>query len=66
MNTVVTPAARAWAMIAGIEPPLDLLTYQIHMPWPSNAPAPTAPTFTGEVGFAIGGCSGRLETTSGP
>src|SRR6476469_7066970 len=29
--------AWAWAMIAFRSPPFDLLTYQIHMPLPSNA-----------------------------
>ena len=38
-NSVVTPAAWAWATIEATLPPSDLLTYQIHMPWPSNARA---------------------------
>ena len=46
------------ARIAAAEPPLDRLTYQIHMPWPSRAPAGTPPATTGEVTFffVTGGC----------
>src|SRR4029079_16894475 len=36
-NTVVTPYWAAWADIPAVVPSLDLLTYQIHMPLPSNA-----------------------------
>ena len=36
-NTVFTPACCARATIAGMLPPSDLLTYQIHMPVLSNA-----------------------------
>ena len=34
---VVIPWAWAWAMMAFGSPPLDLFTYQIHIPLPSNA-----------------------------
>ena len=58
MNSVVTPAACAWATIAATLPPLERLRYQIHMPWPSNAVPLTAP---GPVGASErvtrGGCS---------
>src|SRR4029077_11077972 len=37
MNTVVTPDACARATIAATSPPLEALTYQIHIPWPSKA-----------------------------
>ncbi len=60
MNSVVTPAACACATIDATLPPLDLLTYQIHIPWPSSAEPLTAPTAAGAgVGgaFVTGGCS---------
>ena len=47
MNSVVTPAACACATIDATLPALDLLTYQIHMPWPSNGEPLTAPTAAG-------------------
>jgi hypothetical protein len=56
MNSVLTPAAWACAAIAATLPPSDLLMYQIHMPWPSNAVPPTAPTSAG--GGSLGGGGG--------
>ncbi len=56
MNSVVTPAACACAAIAATEPPSDLLRYQIHMPWPSNAVPLTAALLTG--GGSVGGGGG--------
>src|SRR2546421_8664894 len=41
-KTVLTWCARALAMIAPVEPPLDLLTYQIHIPFWSNTLRPAA------------------------
>jgi hypothetical protein len=38
MNTVCTPCALALATIADRSPPLDRLTYQIQIPFPSNGP----------------------------
>ncbi len=37
MNSVLTPAAWAWATIEATLPPSESLMYQIHMPWPSKA-----------------------------
>ena len=47
---MLTPAACAWLMIEATLPPLDLLTYQIHMPCPSKAVPLTAPTATATGG----------------
>src|SRR5919204_3232200 len=38
-NTVEMPCARAWATMACGSAPLDLATYQIHIPLPSNGVA---------------------------
>ena len=61
MNTVVTPAAWAWATIEATLPPSDWLMYQIHMPWPSKA-VPLAAVAVGAgdgvtSGGGAGGCS---------
>src|SRR5437764_7988580 len=55
-NTVVTPCALACATIALGSPPLDWLTYQIHMPVPwkvgaEAVPAPPEPELVG--GFSL-------------
>ena len=41
-KTVRTPELLACAMIAAGSPPLDLFTYQTHMPVPSSGPPPVA------------------------
>ena len=68
MNSVVTPAACACATIAARLPPLDLLTYQIHMPWPSKAEPLTAPTVRRRavLRFAAAGAARGGRRRSGP
>ena len=64
MNSVLTPAARAWATIEATLPPFDRLTYQIHIPWPSKAvplaPPVIGPDCTGRGGR--GGCNAWRKT----
>src|ERR1700722_10321303 len=56
-------------MIAGTLPWLELLTYQIHIPWPSN-PVPVGAAALGvgpeAVIFLAGGCSAWLTIVIGP
>ncbi len=59
MNRVLTPAACAWATIAAMLPPSDLLRYQIHMPWPSKGLPATATLLAG-AGSTFGGV-GRVQ-----
>src|SRR5438270_439811 len=62
MNRVVTPSWRAWLAIDARSPPLDLLTYQIHIPRPSNAvPEGLAP-------IGVPGCAlaAAANTRTGP
>jgi hypothetical protein len=50
MKTIRTPDRCAWAMIPAAVPPLERLTYQIHMPVPSSA---VCAVFSGFGGFRM-------------